>query len=217
MESEDILSMLRRYGLVIVAHAVVGLLVGYALAMVTPPTYTSHATALVSANAGTGTQSVSSNNLATSIMPTVVELGTSDQVLTEVEKATSVPVPTLRSAVKVTTTTGSLIVAVDASGASPELAQQVARSTVDALRGQVGKMSIKVQQEEQTLTLTDIDTPSLPSAPSAPSTSRYALYGGIVGTALGGAITLVLFRTIGQRRDAAHADMAGRTEGDDQV
>ena len=99
MESEDILSMLRRYSLVIVAHAVIGLLVGYVLAMVTPPTYTSHATALVAADAGTGTQSVSSNNLATSIMPTVVELGTSDQVLAEVERATSVPVSTLRTSV----------------------------------------------------------------------------------------------------------------------
>lgn len=202
MEPEDILSMLRRYGALIAAHVCIGALVGVGLAAVSDPVYTSNASALVAADGGEGTQSLSSaNSLITAVMPTLVELGTSDQVLQSVSQSTGVEVGDLRDNIAVSTGTSSLIITVAANGPSPEIAQAVAQAEIEALRARMSEMSVKVQ-EEATLTLTDVDLADLPTEPSAPSRSRYALYGSILGGAVGGAIALVLFRSVGQRAAA---------------
>ena len=75
MEPDQIVGALRRHALLALAHIVVGAIIGFVVALVSTPVYTSHTSALVAADGGGGTRSISSSS--TTIMPTVVEIGTS--------------------------------------------------------------------------------------------------------------------------------------------
>lgn len=205
MEPEDILTMLRRYGALIMAHVCIGALLGVVLAALSAPVYTSHASAFVAAGDSEGTQSVSNANILNAVMPSLVELGTSDQILQSVSTSTGVPVSGLRGNVAVSAGESSLIITVAASAPSPEAAQSVAAAEIQALRERMSTMSVKVQDQERTLTLTDVDVANLPAEPSAPSRSRYALYGAILGCAVGGALALVLFRSSSLRSGSTPA------------
>jgi len=178
MEPDQIVGALRRHALLALAHIVVGAIIGFVVALVSTPVYTSHTSALVAADGGGGTRSISSSS--TTIMPTVVEIGTSRSVVDQVAASTGIDRDKITGAVELSNKTNSLIVEVTARGSSPQEAQAIAQAEVSALRNVVGDMSVQ-QQEDVTLTLTDVDAASLPTSPSGPSHTRYALIGAIVG------------------------------------
>ena len=176
------------------------------------------------ADGGDGTHSVSSaSSVITNIMPTLVEIGTSQSVVDRVSSSTGVDRSKVAGAVKLSNPTNSLIIDVTAQASSPQDAQAIAQGEIKALRGEISTMSI--QKEEVTLTLTDIDPASLPTSPSGPSRTRYTLIGGVVGGVLGVMTALFMSklnppasasptatrRTAGHAATAPEMDVAGIT------
>mgnify|MGYP001681298499 FL=1 len=224
MEPDQIVSALRRHAPLALAHIVLGAIIGLAVALLSPPVYSSHTKALVAADGGDGTHSVSSaSSVITNIMPTLVEIGTSQSVVDRVSSSTGVDRSKVAGAVKLSNPTNSLIIDVTAQASSPQDAQAIAQGEIKALRGEISTMSI--QKEEVTLTLTDIDPASLPTSPSGPSRTRYTLIGGVVGGVLGVMTALFMSKlnppasasSTATRRTAGHAatapemDVAGIT------
>ncbi|MDO4243469.1 MAG: Wzz/FepE/Etk N-terminal domain-containing protein [Actinomyces sp.] len=195
MEPDEILNALRRHIPLVLVHLVLGLIAGLVLAAASTPVYTSRASALVAADPGDGTQSVtSSTTVISAIMPTLIEVGTSETIIAEVAESTGMKPSQIRSSVELSNATNSLIVEVTARASNAEDAQTIAKAEIEALRGVVSEMSVKGQEEELALTLTDVDTASLPGAPSGPSKSRYALIGAALGAMVGAGVALVLHR-----------------------
>lgn len=224
MEPDQIVSALRRHAPLALAHIVLGAIIGLAVALLSPPVYSSHTKALVAADGGDGTHSVSSaSSVITNIMPTLVEIGTSQSVVDRVSSSTGVDRSKVAGAVKLSNPTNSLIIDVTAQASSPQDAQAIAQGEIKALRGEISTMSI--QKEEVTLTLTDIDPASLPTSPSGPSRTRYTLIGGVAGAVLGVMTALFMSKlnppasasSTATRRTAGHAatapemDVAGIT------
>lgn len=224
MEPDQIVSALRRHAPLALAHIVLGAIIGLAVALLSPPVYSSHTKALVAADGGDGTHSVSSaSSVITNIMPTLVEIGTSQSVVDRVSSSTGVDRSKVAGAVKLSNPTNSLIIDVTAQASSPQDAQAIAQGEIKALRGEISTMSI--QKEEVTLTLTDIDPASLPTSPSGPSRTRYTLIGGVVGGVLGVMTALFMSklnppasasptatrRTAGHAATAPEMDVAGIT------
>ncbi|MBE6481639.1 MAG: hypothetical protein E7Z94_04545 [Actinomyces ruminicola] len=177
------------------AHLVLGVIFGVVFATLSGPVYTSTASALVAADTSDGGRSVSSaTNIINTVMPTIVQLSTSDSVLSEVAQTTGIDQSELKRAVTVTSSTNSLIITVSATASSAETAQVIAEAEVAALRRMVSELSI-TPQDETGLSLTDIDAASLPSAPSGPSKARYGAFGGIIGATIGLAVSFLLLRT----------------------
>lgn len=192
MYTDDILILLRKYAPLLVAHIVLGTLVGLIIAAASMPVYTSEASALVAAEGIKGANNVSSvSTITTGVMPTLVEIGASDSVLTQVAESTGVDQAKVKHAVSVTNTENSLILEVTADASSAAEAQAIAAAEVEALREVIEGMSVR-GQEETPLTLADIDEASLPSSPSGPSKMRYSLYGAVLGTVIGISVVLLL-------------------------
>ena len=191
MEPDQIVSALRRHAPLALAHVVLGAVIGLVIAFLSPPVYSSHTKALVAADGGDGTQGVSSaSSVITSIMPTLVEIGTSQSVVDKVAASTGIERSKVAGAVTLSTPTSSLIIDVTARASSPQEAQAIAQGEVNALRDAVSEMSI--QKEEVTLTLSDLDRASLPTSPSGPSRTRYALVGAVAGAILGVVTALLM-------------------------
>jgi len=147
MEPHEILTLVRRFTPLLLAHLVLGAIVGYSIAYFSPPVYTSKASALVAAD-GNGTQSVSSSStLISAVMPTLVQLGTSQPVLDDVAASTGVDPSEVSHAITVTNPPNTLLIEVSAEASSPEKAQMIAQAEIKALRKVVGDMSVKVQEE----------------------------------------------------------------------
>ena len=185
MEPVQIVSALRKHAPLALAHIILGAIIGLTIALLSPPVYSSQAKALVAAEGGDGTRSVSSaSSVITTIMPTLVEIGTSQSVVDQVAASTGIERSKVAGAVTLSTPTSSLIIDVTARASSPQEAQ------VNALRDAVSEMSI--QKEEVTLTLSDLDRASLPTSPSGPSRTRYALVGAVAGAILGVVTALLM-------------------------
>ncbi|MDO4901454.1 YveK family protein [Actinomyces sp.] len=207
-------ALLRKFMPLLLAHVLLGALVGAALAYASTPVYTSRASALVAADSDSGKHGVSSaTNIISGVMPTIVQLSTSDSVLTEVSQATGIKQSEVRQALSVSTSTNSLIINVSATTASADSAHAIVEAEVVALRKVVGGLTVKTQ-EETPLSLTDIDVASFPEAPSGPSTSRYSLYGGVAGLAIGAAVTLTILRL--RAKDRTHPGRPDTATADTQ-
>lgn len=192
MEPDQIVSALRRHAPLALAHVVLGAVIGLVIAFLSPPVYSSHTKALVAADGGDGTQGVSSaSSVITSIMPTLVEIGTSQSVVDKVAASTGIDQSRISGAVTLSNPTNSLIIDVTARASSPEEAQAIAQGEISVLRSEIGNLSVQ-KENATTLTLTDIDPASLPTSPSGPSRSRYSLIGAVVGAVLGAATALLM-------------------------
>ena len=204
MEPHEILVLVRRFTHLLLAHLVLGAVAGSAIAAFSPPVFTSTASAFVAAGRD-GTQSVtSSSTLISAVMPTLVELGTSQPVLDDVGAMTGIDPNEINHSITVTNPENTLIIKVSADASSAEKAQLIAQAEIKALGKVVGNLSVKVQ-EETALNLNDVDTASLPAAPSGPSKARYLLYGGVIGAGVGAGVCSYLYVLSRLKRPAAPA------------
>ncbi|MBW3069443.1 MULTISPECIES: Wzz/FepE/Etk N-terminal domain-containing protein [unclassified Actinomyces] len=212
MYTDDILTLLWKHAPLILIHTVIGALIGLGLAALGSPVYVSTASGLVAAEGNSGASSVTSaNTIITAVMPTLVKIGTSNSVLTEVSESTGIDKAEIEQSVSVSNTENSLIIEVSAKASSPERAQRIAAAEIEAIRKIIGTLSVRVQ-EEASLNLTDVDTASLPASPSAPSRKRNTLYGGILGGATGLAVALAINYS---RRKSEEADGEGPVTAED--
>lgn len=208
MEPYEVLALVRRFTPLLLAHLVLGAIAGYAVAAFSPPVFTSTASAFVAAGKD-GTQSVtSSSTLISAVMPTLVELGTSQPVLDDVAAMTGVAPNEINHAITVTNPENTLIIEVSADASSAEKAQMIAQAEIQALRKFMGDRYVAgnpSSPEKSTINLNDVDTASLPAAPSGPSKARYLLYGGVIGAGVGAGVCSYLYVLSRLKRPTAPA------------
>ena len=195
MEPDRIIKALRRHSLLVVMHAVLGTIIGLAVGFLSPPVYVSTASALIVTGESDATQGVSSSSaVIATVMPTIIELGTSQSVLTEVSEATGAKPEALKGALSLSTPTNTFLLKISASADTPEKAQKIAQAELDALSRVVGRMSLTGRDQDGNLglILSPYDAPSLPGAPTGPSTISIALAGLVIGALVGAAFAIII-------------------------
>jgi len=98
MDPETLIVALRKNAVLVVMHVVLGTIIGLVFGLLTPAQYTS------TANANLGVENSEANlpntfNYLTSIMPTLVEIGTSESTFADVSKTTGISQEPTRSRV----------------------------------------------------------------------------------------------------------------------
>lgn len=204
MEPELIIEALRRRFILIVAHVVVGLAAGIAFAAFGTPVFASSATAIVVTNSQGSDSNVSGSQLiVASIMPTIVQLGSSHSLQAQVAQDTGLPIEQVKGNISVANPTTTFMVEVTAHGATAAQAQQLADAEVKAMRKQITSMSVTLSGQPAQLSLADVDTANLPTAPVGPSKVRYGIVGAVLGSTLGVLIALALDSRLGGRRSSS--------------
>ena len=132
MDPETLIIALRKNAVLVVMHVVLGTIIGTVFGLLTPAQYTS------TANANLGVENSEANlpntfNYLTSIMPTLVEIGTSESTFAEVSKNTGISQDELRKSVSVTSKTGTTLVEIRATSTDPERAHRIAEAELTAL------------------------------------------------------------------------------------
>lgn len=194
MDPESIVNALRKNAVLVVLHLILGTVLGLAFGLLTPATYTSTASARVSAEQASGSQSVASiQNYITSIMPTLVAVGTSESTLSQVSQATGLSQAELHSAISVSTKTETVIIEVNATHTDPATAQAIAEAEMSALDSAAREVSGTGQASDLTLTLSTLNSPTLPEEPSSLSSFWTSVIGGAAGLGAGTAVALLLY------------------------
>ena len=189
MDPETLIIALRKNAVLVVMHVVLGTIIGTVFGLLTPAQYTS------TANANLGVENSEANlpntfNYLTSIMPTLVEIGTSESTFADVSKNTGISQDELRRSVSVTSKTGTTLVEIRATSTDPERAHRIAEAELTALDSVARDLSSSGQAGNTTATLKVVDSPTTPSSLSAMST---ALIGTAIGLAAGAIMAILLY------------------------
>ena len=196
MDPETLIVALRKNAVLVVMHVVLGALVGLGFGTVfgllTPAQYTS------TANANLGVENSEANlpntfNYLTSIMPTLVEIGTSESTFADVSKTTGISQEELRKSVSVTSKTGTTLVEIRATSTEPERAHRIAEAELTALDTVARDLSNSGQPGNTTATLKVVDSPTTPTSPSSLSAVSTALIGAAIGLAAGAVMAILLY------------------------
>lgn len=194
MDPESIVNALRKNAVLVVMHVILGTVIGLVFGLLTPDTYTSTASASVGVEQSSGTQSSASvQNYITSIMPSLVQVGTSESTLNQVSQTTGVSPGELKSAVSVSTKTDTVIIEVSATHTDPAQAQAIAEAEMSALDSAARTVFGSGQNSDLTLSLTTLDSPTLPTEPSSLSTFWTSVIGGVAGLGVGTLMAALLY------------------------
>ncbi|ARD41152.1 YveK family protein [Actinomyces gaoshouyii] len=209
MEPADILRLLRRHAPILILHIVLGALAGFSVAMMSTPIYSSHASVVVSTSSrdSSGQDLGSASGQNSLLMPTLVQIGTTQAVLNEVATNTGLDPAAVKRMLMLSARENTLFIDITAKAPSADQAQAVVEAEIDAFKKAVGKWGYK---DGQTLEIKEQDPPTLPTAPIAPIASRYALNGALIGTAVGAAIVILMRRAgLTGRRGEGRRTMVG--------
>ena len=192
MDPETLIIALRKNAVLVAMHVVLGAIIGIVFGLLTPAQYTS------TANANLGVENSEANlpntfNYLTSIMPTLVEIGTSESTFAEVSKDTGISQDELRKSVSVTSKTGTTLVEIRATSTDPERAHRIAEAELPALDSVARDLSSSGQAGNTTATLKVVDSPTTPSSPSSLSAVSTALIGTAIGLAAGAVMAILLY------------------------
>ena len=162
MDPETLIIALRKNAVLVVMHVVLGTIIGTVFGLLTPAQYTS------TANANLGVENSEANlpntfNYLTSIMPTLVEIGTSESTFADVSKNTGISQDELRRSVSVTSKTGTTLVEIRATSTDPERAHRIAEAELTALDSVARDLSSSGQAGNTTATLKVVDSPTTPT------------------------------------------------------
>lgn len=193
MEPAEILRLLRRHAPVLILHIALGALAGFLIAIMSTPIYSSHASVVISTSSreGGGQDLGTASGQNSLLMPTLVELGTTQGVLGEVAASTGLEPAAVKGMLTLSARENTLFIDITAKAPSADQAHAVAEAEVDAFKKAVSKWGYK---DGQSLTVEEQDPATLPTAPISPIPGRYALNGALVGTAIGAAIVILLRR-----------------------
>ena len=188
MDPETLIIALRKNAVLVVMHVVLGTIIGTVFGLLTPAQYTS------TANANLGVENSEANlpntfNYLTSIMPTLVEIGTSESTFADVSKNTGISQDELRRSVSVTST----LVEIRATSTDPERAHRIAEAELTALDSVARDLSSSGQAGNTTATLKVVDSPTTPTSPSSLSAMSTALIGTAIGLAAGAIMAILLY------------------------
>lgn len=187
----DYLKVLRRRWLSIAVCAVLGLLAGVGITLVSPKTYTATSTSFVASTAtgadATGNSIYAGSQFAAAQTQSYILLVSSPLVLDPVIKDLSLNMTAdeLRGEVSASSPQNSVILHVTATDRNAELAAKIATATAKEL-GNVIEKSVAPHINGQSLITVTLTQPALtPSAPSSPRRTLNVALGFIVGLAAG--------------------------------
>ena len=182
MDPETLIIALRKNAVLVVMHVMLGAVIGLVFGLLTPAQYTSTANANLSVE-NSEANPTNTFNYLTSIMPTLVEIGTSESTFAEVSKSTGLSQQELRKSVSVTSKTGTTLVEIRATSTDPERAHRIAEAELSALDTVARDLSNSGQPGNTTATLKVVDSPTTPTSPSSLSAVSTALIGAAIGLA----------------------------------
>lgn len=195
MSLGDYLRAIGRNWIAIALLAVVGGLAGFALASVTPDTYRSTSSVLVTSDQGTSTSElVQGSTYVQNLVSTYVILATSEIVLQPVidDLDLDTTVQSLASTVSASSPMNSVIIDVSAVSRDPEVAADIAAAVTRSLTAVVeDEVSPQAENGEPTVRLTTIQGATQPVFPIAPNTRLYTLLGALVGLGVGVLLAIV--------------------------
>nr|WP_315546222.1 chain-length determining protein [Actinomyces oris] len=192
MDPETLIIALRKNAVLVVMHVVLGTIIGTVFGLLTPAQYTSTANANLYVENGEANLP-STFNYLTSVMPTLVEIGTSESTFAEVSKNTGISQDELRRSVSVTSKTGTTLVEIRCTSTDPERAHKIAEAEMAALDSVARDLSSSGQAGNTTATLKVVDSPTTPSSPSSLSAVSTALIGTAIGLAAGAIMAILLY------------------------
>lgn len=192
MDPETLIVALRKNAVLVVMHIVLGTIIGLVFGLLTPAQYTSTANANLSVE-NSEANPTNTFNYLTSIMPTLVEIGTSESTFAEVSRTTGISQQELRSSVSVTSKTGTTLVEIRATSTDTERAHKIAEAELSALDSVARDLSSSGQPGNTTATLKVVDSPTTPTSPSSLSGLSTALIGAAIGLAAGAVVAILLY------------------------
>ena len=192
MDPETLIVALRKNAVLVVMHVVLGTIIGLVFGLLTPAQYTSTANANLSVE-NSEANPTNTFNYLTSIMPTLVEIGTSESTFADVSKTTGISQEELRKSVSVTSKTGTTLVEIRATSTEPERAHRITEAELTALDTVARDLSNSGQPGNTTATLKVVDSPTTPTSPSSLSAVSTALIGAAIGLAAGAVMAILLY------------------------
>ena len=192
MDPETLIIALRKNAVLVVMHVVLGAIIGLVFGLLTPAQYTSTASAKLAVE-NSEANPTNTFNYLTSIMPTLVEIGTSESTFADVSKSTGISQQELRKSVSVTSKTGTTLVEIRATSTDPERAHRIAEAELSALDTVARDLSNSGQPGNTTATLKVVDSPATPTSPSSLSAVSTALIGAAIGLAAGAVMAILLY------------------------
>lgn len=192
MDPETLIIALRKNAVLVVMHVVLGAIIGLVFGLLTPAQYTSTANANLSVE-NSEANPTNTFNYLTSIMPTLVEIGTSESTFADVSKSTGISQQELRKSVSVTSKTGTTLVEIRATSTDPGRAHRIAEAELSALDTVARDLSNSGQPGNTTATLKVVDSPATPTSPSSLSAVSTALIGAAIGLAAGAVMAILLY------------------------
>ena len=192
MDPETLIVALRKNAVLVVMQVVLGTIIGLVFGLLTPAQYTSPANANLSVE-NSEANPTNTFNYLTSIMPTLVEIGTSESTFADVSKTTGISQEELRKSVSVTSKTGTTLVEIRATSTEPERAHRIAEAELTALDTVARDLSNSGQPGNTTATLKVVDSPTTPTSPSSLSAVSTALIGAAIGLAAGAVMAILLY------------------------
>ncbi|MDY3049557.1 MAG: polysaccharide biosynthesis tyrosine autokinase [Rothia sp. (in: high G+C Gram-positive bacteria)] len=198
MDIKDIIALLKARWSSLLAFTLLGLLLAGAVTALTPQSYSSNTTALVSAPLNQGAQSnptanYANNNLAQAKIPSYLQLGSTrtlaQYAIDELNLQTS-PEQLLQQ-VKVSHPAQSLLIRIDTQAESAQQAQELAQVWAEGLALEINRLETGSEQTRGDLYLLVQDSASLPTSPLSPNLKLNLLVGLLLGLLAGLAFALL--------------------------
>lgn len=192
MDIKDIIALLKARWSSLLAFTLLGLLLAGVVTALTPQSYSSNTTALVSAPLNQGAQSnptanYANNNLAQAKIPSYLQLGSTrtlaQYAIDELNLQTS-PEQLLQQ-VKVSHPAQSLLIRIDTQAESAQQAQELAQVWAEGLALEINRLETGSEQTRGDLYLLVQDSASLPTSPLSPNLKLNLLVGLLLGLLAG--------------------------------
>ncbi|MBS1674384.1 MAG: polysaccharide biosynthesis tyrosine autokinase, partial [Actinobacteria bacterium] len=198
----DFFAITRRGWKILVLVIVAGALAGAAYGFLAPKSYQAQSSGFI---APQGTTVFAGTDAATSKAGSYLALINSRQVREAIVKETNADPATLDGSLSASLVSGSTLIQVTATSASPKNAQKLANGALHALATVVSEIESKTQNDGSAIEIVPMDDAVVPSSPSSPNAKLAIAIGAIVGLVLGYA-WLFLRRAL-DVRVRTHTDM----------
>lgn len=210
---QRVVRILRAYWKAIIALTVIGGLAGFAWSAVQPRVYTADASGYVAAVASDGSTgaALAGDQLALSKVKSFVDMGYWRSVAETArdELGLTASPEQLVQRIRVTNPVDTVNVRVDASGATPEAARDLAEAWIKGMSKQVDQLETG-GSGQGAVRLVAGDSARLPTAPSSPNVKLDIAIGAIAGAVLG--VIFALVRRAFDRRIRRVSDVADVTD-----
>lgn len=189
MQSNSLLKLIRYHWAAILICAQIGVLLGAAMAIVTPREYTAHADVFVQVSGGSSTSDVAAaTNYSQQQARNFSAVATREIVLQSVidDLGLDTTVPQLRTQVSTVVPLNSTMITISGTDRSAETAADIANSVAAALTAVVPQLTPEVVGEStvRMQIIENANPPSNPSSPNVPLTLVLGLLAGVVAAAI---------------------------------